>query len=350
MRADLVDTRDLAAVVATVGTTSFASVDPVRELAAVAHEAGAWLHVDAAYAGSAWVCEEERWSQDGVELADSVVVNPHKWLLVPMDCSLLWTSRPEEFREVFTLTPEYLRTPRGRVRALRLRPRARPPLPLAQALGGPALLRPRGHPGDPARARPAGAACSPGWVDAEPGWELVAPQRFSLVVFRRDGSDEQNEALMERVNRSGEIFLSHTRLAGGSSCASRSGTLERRRTTSASPGTSYEGRPRNADHDRERPARLRDRRDARRGVRADRALAQHRLAVRRGPEVDPRRRAQGHDEGPDRQPRAGDPAHGRGGEDEGRRRDRRDALRHLRDGLELDGDLRVRHGCAHTKL
>src|SRR5437763_1829590 len=101
---------DVAAVAATVGTTSFASVDPVRALAERAHAAGAWLHVAAAYAGSSWICEEERWSADGVELADSLVVNPHKWLLVPMDCSLLWTSRPDEFREAFTLTPEYLRT------------------------------------------------------------------------------------------------------------------------------------------------------------------------------------------------------------------------------------------------
>jgi len=102
---------DVACVVATVGTTSFASIDPVRELAGRAHEAGAWLHVDAAYAGSAWICEEERWSQDGVELADSLVVNPHKWLMLPMDCSLLWTSRPDEFRQAFSLVPEYLRTP-----------------------------------------------------------------------------------------------------------------------------------------------------------------------------------------------------------------------------------------------
>jgi aromatic-L-amino-acid/L-tryptophan decarboxylase len=102
---------DVAAVVATVGTTSFASVDPVRELAERAHRAGAWLHVDAAYAGSAWICAEERDSQDGVELADSLVVNPHKWLMLPMDCSLLWTSRPEEFRLAFSLVPEYLRTP-----------------------------------------------------------------------------------------------------------------------------------------------------------------------------------------------------------------------------------------------
>src|SRR5438270_14038685 len=111
MRVDGYGLDDVAAVVVTVGTTSFASVDPVRELAERAHAAGAWLHVDAAYAGSSWICEEERWSADGVELADSLVVNPHKWLLVPSDCSLVWTARPEEWREAFTLVPEYLRTP-----------------------------------------------------------------------------------------------------------------------------------------------------------------------------------------------------------------------------------------------
>ncbi|MDX6465524.1 MAG: aromatic-L-amino-acid/L-tryptophan decarboxylase, partial [Gaiellaceae bacterium] len=85
MRTDGLDLSDVAVVVATVGTTSFASVDPVRELAGLAHAAGAWLHVDAAYGGSSWICEEERGSQDGVELADSLVINPHKWLMVPMD-------------------------------------------------------------------------------------------------------------------------------------------------------------------------------------------------------------------------------------------------------------------------
>src|SRR5437868_5068514 len=102
MRADGLDLSDAAAIVPTVGTTSFASVDPVRELAERAHAAGAWVHVDAAYAGSSWILDEQRWSQDGVELADSLVVNPHKWMLVPVDCSLRWTSRPDECREAFS--------------------------------------------------------------------------------------------------------------------------------------------------------------------------------------------------------------------------------------------------------
>jgi aromatic-L-amino-acid decarboxylase len=205
------DLHDVAAVVATVGTTSFASVDPVRALGERAHASGAWLHVDAAYAGSAWICEEERRSADGVELADSLVVNPHKWLMTPMDCSLLWTSRPEAFRDAFTLVPEYMRTSDE---------------PPSLADYGPALgrrfrslklwavLRCYGAAGLRAiqREHIRLAELFAQWVVEDPDWELVAPQRFSLVVFRRKGSDEENEAVVERVNRSGEIFLSHTTL------------------------------------------------------------------------------------------------------------------------------------------
>jgi aromatic-L-amino-acid/L-tryptophan decarboxylase len=212
MRGD-VPLDDVAAVVATVGTTSFGSVDRVRELADRAHAAGAWLHVDAAYAGSAWICEEERWSQDGVELADSLVVNPHKWLLVPADCSLLWTSRPEEFRQAFSLVPEYLRTPEDvyalseygpalgrRFRSLKLW----------------AVLRCYGAEGLRViqREHMRLARKFAELVDIDPDWELVVPPRFSLVVFRRNGSDDENERILERANRNGEIFLSHTKLNG----------------------------------------------------------------------------------------------------------------------------------------
>jgi aromatic-L-amino-acid/L-tryptophan decarboxylase len=212
MRVD-VPLDDVAAVVATVGTTSFASVDPVRELAERAHEAGAWLHVDAAYAGSAWICDEERWSQDGVELADSLVVNAHKWLLVPMDCSLLWTSRPAEFRQAFSLVPEYLRTPEDvyalseygpalgrRFRALKL-------WAVLRCYGAEGLRRIQ-------REHMRLARLFAEWVDVDPDWELVAPPRFSLVVFRRNGPDEENERILEQANRSGEIFLSHTKQNG----------------------------------------------------------------------------------------------------------------------------------------
>ena len=213
MRVDGYDLSDAACVVATVGTTSFASVDPVRELAERAHAAGAWLHVDSAYAGSSWICEEERWSADGVELADSLVVNPHKWMLVPTDCSLVWTARPDEWRAAFSLTPEYLRTdddafsladygpPLGcRFRSLKL-------WAVLRCFGAEGLRTIQ-------REHIRLAELFAGWVEADPGWELVAPQRFSLVAFRRKGGDDENEALLERVNRKGEMFVSHTRLDG----------------------------------------------------------------------------------------------------------------------------------------
>jgi len=213
MRVDGYDLADVACVVATVGTTSFASVDPVRELAERVHAAGAWLHVDAAYAGSSWICEEERWSQDGVELADSLVVNPHKWLLVPTDCSLVWTARPEEWREAFTLTPEYLRTPDD---AFSLADYGPPLGRRFRSLKLWAVLRCYGAEGLRAiqREHVRLAELFAGWVAGTPGWELVAPQRFSLVVFRREGSDEENERLLERANASGEIFINHTKLDG----------------------------------------------------------------------------------------------------------------------------------------
>jgi aromatic-L-amino-acid/L-tryptophan decarboxylase len=211
LRADALDLTDAAAVVATVGTTSITSVDPVPELADACADAGVWLHVDAAYAGSAWVCPEFRWSQAGVERADSLVVNAHKWLYVPMDCSLLWTSRPEDLRRAFSLVPEYLRTSEEvdslseygpalgrRFRSLKLW----------------AVLRCYGRTGLQARIREAIrlAELFEDWVRAEPDWEVCAPRHFSLVCFRHDGSDEHNDQIVERVNRSGELFLSHTRL------------------------------------------------------------------------------------------------------------------------------------------
>jgi aromatic-L-amino-acid/L-tryptophan decarboxylase len=202
-----------AAVVATVGTTSSTAVDPVPEVAELCKRAGAWLHVDAAYAGSSWVCPELRWSQAGVEQADSLVVNPHKWLFTPMDCSALWTSRPDDFRDAFSLVPEYLRT----------HDEAESLSDYGPALGRRfrslklwAVLRCYGRQGLQQRIREAIrlAELFEGWVRNEPGWQLCAPRRLSVVCFRREAGDEENEALLDRVNATGEIFISHTRLAG----------------------------------------------------------------------------------------------------------------------------------------
>jgi aromatic-L-amino-acid decarboxylase len=209
MRADLLDTTDACAVVATVGTTSTTSIDPVAEIAA--RKGDTWLHVDAAYAGSAWVCPELRLA--GVERADSLVVNPHKWLLSGMGCSCLWTSRPEDFRSAFSLVPEYLRTPDDVISLSEVSiPLGRP----FRALRLWAVLRCYGRSGLQAiiceHVRL--AALFEGWVRDEPGWEVCAPRPFSVVCFRREGSDEENEGLLARVNAGGEIFISHTRLDG----------------------------------------------------------------------------------------------------------------------------------------
>ncbi|MGH2870322.1 MAG: pyridoxal phosphate-dependent decarboxylase family protein [Solirubrobacteraceae bacterium] len=209
------DLRDAAAVVATVGTTACTAVDPVPAVAAACERDGAWLHVDAAYAGTAMVCPEFRWAFSGVDRADSVVVNAHKWMLTPMDCSLLWSRRPEALRRAFSLIPEYLRTPDAedslslseygpalgrRFRALKLW----------------AVLRCHGRSGlqEHVRRGVGLAAEFESWVLSEPGWEVCAPRSFSVVCFRVDGDDARNQALLQRVNAGGELFISHAVLAG----------------------------------------------------------------------------------------------------------------------------------------
>jgi len=210
LRPEALELSDACALVATVGTTSSAAVDPVPAMADGCERAGVWLHVDAAYAGSAWSCEELRWSVVGVERADSLVVNPHKWLFVPMDCSAFWCARPDDLRNAFSLVPEYLRVSEEvaslseygpalgrRFRALKLW----------------AVLRCLGAEGIRARIREAVrlADLFASWVREEPGWELLS-RNFSLAVFRLDGDDVRNEQLLERANATGEIFISHTRL------------------------------------------------------------------------------------------------------------------------------------------
>lgn len=209
------DLSDAAAVVATVGTTASTAVDPVGPIADACEAGGAWLHVDAAYAGAAMVCPELRWAFEGVERADSVVVNAHKWMLTPMDCSLFWSRRPEALREAFSVVPEYLRTPD-----------AEDALSLSEY--GPALgrrfrslklwavLRCVGASGLRAHIRRGIALASlfEGWVREEPGWELCAPRSFSVVCFRLEGPDDRNRELLARVNASGDIFISHAVLDG----------------------------------------------------------------------------------------------------------------------------------------
>ena len=213
MRPDLLDPQDACAVVATIGTTGMTAVDPVPAIAERCAQAGTWLHVDAAYAGAAAICPELRHHFAGWERADSIGVNPHKWLGVPMDCSVLWTRREDEFRRAFSLVPEYLRSPDDAVSLSEVS------IPLGRrfrALKLWAVLRCYGRSGlqEKLREHVGLAELFEGWVRAEPGWEVAAPRHFSLVCFRRDGTDEDNERLLERVNDTGEVFLSHTRFAG----------------------------------------------------------------------------------------------------------------------------------------
>jgi len=212
-------------VVATTGTTSTASVDPVPAIADVAERERMWLHVDGAYAGSATIVPEFRWIWEGVDRADSIVVNPHKWLFTPIDCSVLYTRKPDVLRETFSLVPEYLKTTDTaevnymdyglqlgrRFRALKLwlvfehygldRMRAviRDHVALAERLTAELMKR--------------------------DDVELLAPQRFSVVVFRkvvRDANGAIDEAsservtndALERMNASGRLFVSHTKLRG----------------------------------------------------------------------------------------------------------------------------------------
>ena len=211
MRAD-VPFDDATAVVATVGTTATTSVDPVRELAARCADVGAWLHVDAAYAGSAAVCPELRWCLDGCELADSVVVNPHKWLFTPMDCSTLWTRRPEAFHDAFASSPEYLASTRDAVDLKDFGPALGRRF---RALKLWFVLRWYGADGLRALVREHVrlAQLFASWVEADPDWEVVAPHPFSTVCFRHRGRDSFE--LAAAASATGEVFVAATRLRGG---------------------------------------------------------------------------------------------------------------------------------------
>lgn len=230
MRPDLLETaiaEDRAAgwlpfcAVATAGTTSTTSIDPVRAIGEICRREGIWLHVDAAYGGSAAVAPEFRWVLDGCDLADSVVVNPHKWLFTPMDCSVLFVKSPATLRRAFSLIPEYLVTQGDatnymdwgvqlgrRFRALKLWMVIRY---FGQA-GLAALIR------EHVRLASDFAA----WVDSSSAFERTAPAPLSAVCFRavtRTGDTEAriedvNQKLMDLVNSTGEIFLSHTKLNG----------------------------------------------------------------------------------------------------------------------------------------
>ncbi|HXA17334.1 MAG TPA: pyridoxal-dependent decarboxylase [Thermoanaerobaculia bacterium] len=213
------------AISATVGTTSSAAIDPVKRIAEIARRENVWLHVDAAYAGPATICPEFRWLWEGVEEADSIVINPHKWLFTPIDCSVLYTRKPDVLRETFSLVPEYLKTTDSaevnfmdyglqlghRFRALKL-------WYLFEHYGIERIQKViRQHVADAARLASE--------LQKRDDVELIAPQSLSVVVFRkivRSSNSEIDEAAserasieaLERMNASGRLFVSHTRLRG----------------------------------------------------------------------------------------------------------------------------------------
>ena len=213
-------------VVATVGTTSTTSIDPVPAIARICRQHKLWLHVDAAYAGSAAIVPEMRHILEGAEHADSLVTNPHKWLFTPFDLSALYCRRMDVLRRAFSLVPEYLRTPEDSV----VRNGSDYGIQLGRRFRSLKLwmvLRYFGHQGLAARIREHCrlARTFAQWIEQTPGWELLAPVPFSTVCFRacpalEDESTEAraarldalNERVMNAVNSTGEAFLSHTKL------------------------------------------------------------------------------------------------------------------------------------------
>lgn len=204
-------------VAATVGTTSSNAMDPLAAIGRICREQGAWLHVDAAMSGTAALCPEYRHFLDGLELADSFNFNPHKWMFTNFDCSCFWVKERATLTGALGILPEYLKNrasaggqvidyrdwqiPLGRrFRALKL-------WFVIRHYGVEGLQREiRRHVGL--------AQEFAGWVAADGDFELAAPAPLNLVCFRHRGGDAVNQQLMDRVNQSGELYLTHTRLQG----------------------------------------------------------------------------------------------------------------------------------------
>ena len=212
------------AVVATLGTTSTTSVDPVQEIATVLAGDPIWLHVDAAYAGAAALAPGMRDVMAGCALADSLVMNPHKWLFTPFDLSAFYCRRMDEVRAAFSLTPDYLRTPEADAGVRNLMDTGVQLGRRFRALKLWAVLRYFGSEGIGERLAEhlRLAQLFAGWVDESGLFERLAPVPFSVVCFRArpegNASDEDldllNERLLDAVNATGDVFLSHTKING----------------------------------------------------------------------------------------------------------------------------------------
>jgi aromatic-L-amino-acid decarboxylase len=201
--------------VATVGTTSTTSVDPVAKIAAITEHHNMWLHVDSAYAGPTAIMPEYRWIFDGIERAHSLVVNPHKWLMTNVDFSAFYTRRPDILRRAFSLVPEYLKN-QDDPRAINFMDYG---VPLGHRFRGLKfwfVLRYFGRERLAATLRDhiALAEKLAAEIKKDPRFEISAPAPFSTVCFRLKGADEQNIAVLERVNGSGRFYISQTKLHG----------------------------------------------------------------------------------------------------------------------------------------
>ena len=202
-------------VSATVGTTSSGAVDPLRAIGEVCHREGVWLHVDAAHAGSATICPEHRGLIDGVEYADSYTFNPHKWLLTNFDCNCFWVADRAALIDALSVLPEYLRnraTESGEVIDYRDWH-----VPLGRRFRALKLWFVIRHYGaDGLRAHVRRSVALAGWfaeqMEASGEFDLAAPVSVGLVCFRHRGDDGFNQALMDRLNASGALYLTHTRL------------------------------------------------------------------------------------------------------------------------------------------
>ena len=205
-------------VVATIGTTSSTALDPIRAIGEICREFGVWLHVDGAMAGTAALCPEFRGIQDGLELADSYAFNPHKWMFTNFDCDCLWVADRAALIRALSILPEYLKnaaTEAGAVIDYRdwhvqLGRRFRA-LKLWFVIRHYGVAGLQHHVREHVRLGQQFAA----WVAADPAFELAAPVPLNLVCFRlREGGDDANRALLERLNASGKLYLTHTVLDG----------------------------------------------------------------------------------------------------------------------------------------
>ena len=202
---------------ATVGTTSTMAIDPLAEIGGICREHNLWLHVDAAMAGTAALCEELRFIHNGLELADSYCFDCHKWMFTNFDCTCLYVRNRNELTETLTITPEYLRNAASATGAVvDFRDWHIPLGRRFRALKLWLVIRSYGVEGLRAMVRRHLELTDKfvAWLRADSRFEIVAPVSLNLVCFRLKGPDSMSETMMQRLNSSGKLFLSHTKLKG----------------------------------------------------------------------------------------------------------------------------------------